>query len=170
MPDKGANARSADARSDDGAMKPESPTDITKPTWGYVARKTVREFSKDQCTDLAAALTYYAVLALFPAAIALTSILGLVGQSGAIDQVFTMLENLGGASMVDTVRPTIQDLASSQGTGFALVLGLLGALWSASGYVGAFGRAMNRMYEVTEGRPIWKLRPVNLLLTVLLVI
>ncbi|MET1036796.1 MAG: YihY/virulence factor BrkB family protein, partial [Aeromicrobium sp.] len=51
------------------------------------------------------------------------------------------------------------------GAGLALVFGLLGALWSASGYVGAFGRAMNRVYEIDEGRPIWKLRPIQLVIT-----
>src|SRR5688500_2562482 len=97
MPDKGANARSADARSDDGATKPESPTDITKPTWGYVARKTLREFSADQCTDLAAALTYYAVLALFPASIALLSLVGLFGQGQqTVDTLTGILRDVGG--------------------------------------------------------------------------
>ncbi|MGZ5406112.1 MAG: YhjD/YihY/BrkB family envelope integrity protein, partial [Nocardioides sp.] len=64
----------------DGADKPDSPADLTKHSWGYVARKTIHEFSDDQCTDLAAALTYYSVLALFPAAIAILSLVGLVGQ------------------------------------------------------------------------------------------
>jgi membrane protein len=166
---RNAPAKNPDADPDGG--KVDSPDDLSKHSWGFVLRKTMREFSKDQCTDLAAALTYYAVLALFPAAIALTSVLGLVGQNGsAIDQVLKIVEDLGGASLVSSIKPTLDDITSSQGTGFALVLGLLGALWSASGYVGAFGRAMNRMYEVGEGRPIWKLRPVNLLLTTVLVI
>jgi membrane protein len=78
--------------------------------------------------------------------------------------------DLGGGSLVSSIEPTLRDISSSQSAGLGFVLGLLGALWSASGYVGAFGRAMNRMYEVGEGRPIWKLRPVNLLLTVVLVV
>ncbi|MDO9719191.1 hypothetical protein Q7545_11390, partial [Glaesserella parasuis] len=62
----------------DHTAKPDSPTDLTKPSWTYVLRKTWREFSDDQCTDLAAALTYYAVLAMFPAAVAMLSLVGLV--------------------------------------------------------------------------------------------
>ena len=155
---------------DDEALV-DSPTDLDNPSRRYVLRKTIREFSTDQCTDLAAALTYYAVLALFPAALALTSILGLVGQgSEAVDEVLKMVEDLGGASIVDTIRPTLEQLAASQTAGLALVLGLAGALWSASAYVGAFGRAMNRIYEIDEGRPIWKLRPAMLVLTVVLVV
>jgi membrane protein len=151
--------------------KVDSPTDLDKHSWGYVVRKTAREFSSDQCTDLAAALTYYAVLALFPAAIALTSVLGLVGQgTKAVDEVLKILDDLGASGVVDSIGPTLRDLSSSQSAGLALVLGLLGALWSASGYVGAFGRAMNRIYETGEGRPVWKLRPAMLLLTALLVV
>jgi membrane protein len=149
----------------------ESPTDLEGPSRRYVLRKTIREFSADQCTDLAAALTYYSVLALFPAALALTSLLGLVGQgTKAVDEVLGIVEDLGGTSMVESVRPTLEELAASQAAGLALVLGLVGALWSASAYVGAFGRAMNRIYEIDEGRPIWKLRPAMLLLTMVLVV
>jgi len=155
---------------DDEALV-DSPTDLDNPSRRYVLRKTIREFSTDQCTDLAAALTYYAVLALFPAALALTSILGLVGQgSEAVDELLKVVEDLGGASVVDTIRPTLEQLAASQTAGLALVLGLAGSLWSASAYVGAFGRAMNRIYEIDEGRPIWKLRPAMLVLTVVLVV
>jgi membrane protein len=152
-------------------QKVDSPTDLDKQSWWYVLRKTAREFSADQCTDLAAALTYYAVLALFPAAIALTSLLGLVGQgTEAVDQVLDVLTDLGAGGVVDSVGPTLKELSGSQSAGPALVLGLLGALWSASGYVGAFGRAMNRVYEIGEGRPVWKLRPAMLALTAVLVL
>ena len=150
--------------------KLESPTQLDKRGWRYVARRTVREFMSDQCTDIAAALTYYAVLALFPAAIALTSLLGLVGQGDeAVEEVLSIVKDLGGGSMVESIEEPLVALSQSQTAGLALVLGLAGALWSASGYVGAFGRAMNRMYESGEGRPIWKLRPFMLLLTVVLV-
>jgi membrane protein len=136
-----------------------------------VARKTLREFSKDECTDLAAALTYYAVLALFPAAIALMSLVGLFGQGPkSVDTLLTVLSDVGGSSVADTLRPQLETLANTQGAGLALVLGLAGALWSASGYVGAFGRAMNRMYEIGEGRPIWKLRPAMIVVTFVLVV
>jgi membrane protein len=151
--------------------KLESPTQLDKRSWRYVARRTFREFMSDQCTDVAAALTYYAVLALFPAAIALTSLLGLVGQGEtAVDEVLRIVDGLGGSAIVDGIEEPLIELSRSQAAGLALVLGLAGALWSASGYVGAFGRAMNQMYEIGEGRPIWKLRPMMLLLTVVLVV
>jgi membrane protein len=161
-----------DTRTDPEAPeKVDDPTDLDKGSWMYVLRKTFREFSADQCTDLAAALTYYSVLALFPAAIALTSILGLVGQgTEAVDQVLKILGDVGAGGIVDSIGPTLKDLSKSQGAGLGLVLGLLGALWSASGYVGAFGRALNRIYERPEGRPVWKLRPAMLLLTAVLVL
>ena len=150
----------------DNPAKPESPTELTKPSWWYVARKTAHEFSTDQCTDLAAALTYYAVLSLFPALLALVSLLGVFGQGQqTVDAMLQIVEDLGPTTAVDTLRDPITQLVSTPAAGLALVTGLLGALWSASGYVGAFGRAMNRMYEVEEGRPFWKLRPIVLAVT-----
>jgi membrane protein len=155
----------------DAPAKVDDPTDLDRRSWLYVLRRTMREFSGDQCTDLAAALTYYAVLALFPAAIALTSLVGLVGQgTEAVDQVLTIMGDLGASGVVRSVGPTLRELSRSQSVGLGFVLGLAGALWSASGYVGAFGRAMNRIYEIGEGRPVWKLRPAMLLLTAVLVV
>jgi membrane protein len=155
----------------DDPRKPDAPTDLEPRTWRYVARKSFREFRDDQCTDLAAALTYYAVLALFPAAIALTALLGLVGQADkSVQTVLDVLGPLVSQETLGTVKPVLEDLAASQAAGPALVIGLVLALWSASGYVGAFGRAMNRIYEIAEGRPFWKLRPVMLLITVIAVV
>ncbi|MFC9554940.1 YihY/virulence factor BrkB family protein [Rhodococcus sp. NPDC056960] len=151
----------------DDPRKPDSPVDLTKPSWWYVVRKTAHEFTRDQCTDLAAALTYYAVLSLFPALLALVSLLGVFGQGQrTTDAVLQMVDDLGPSSAVDTLRAPITQLVETPTAGMALVLGLLGAVWSASGYIGAFGRAMNRMYEVEEGRPVWKLRPLMLAVTV----
>lgn len=148
-------------------LEPDSPTELTSRSWRYVARKTVREFSDDQCTDLAAALTYYSVLALFPATIALLSLVGLVGQGReTVDTLLGILRDVGAAGAADTVEPTLVRLSESDAAGFGLVIGIVVALWSASGYVGAFGRGMNRIYEVEEGRPIWKLRPAMLLVTI----
>jgi membrane protein len=155
----------------DDERKPETPNDLEPRSWGYAIRRTAREFSKDECTDLAAALTYYAVLAMFPAVIALMSLVGLFGQGPhSVDTLMGVLSDVGGSSVSDTLRPTVEELAKSPGAGIALVLGLAGALWSASGYVGAFGRAMNRIYEVGEGRPVWKLRPMMILVTFALVV
>ncbi|MET0700057.1 MAG: YihY/virulence factor BrkB family protein [Mycobacterium sp.] len=157
-----------EAPSPDDPAKPESPTDLSKPSLLYVLRKTAREFSTDQCTDLAAALTYYAVLSLFPALVVVVSLLGVFGQGQrTTEAVLEIVGDVGPASAVDTLRAPIQQLVEAPSAGFALVVGILGAVWSASGYIGAFGRAMNRMYEVEEGRPVWKLRPLQLVITLI---
>jgi membrane protein len=148
-----------------------SPTDLTRRSWAYLLRRTYREFGDDDCTDLAAGLTYYAVLSLFPAAIAVISLLGVVGQGRtSVDKVVEILQPLVSTSTMNTVQPALEHIADSRGAGVGLVLGLLGALWSASGYVGAFGRAMNRIYEVDEGRPFWKLRPWTILVTLVAIV
>ena len=148
-----------------------SITDLTARSWWFVARKTAHEFLRDRSPDLAAALTYYAVLALFPAAIALISLVGLVGEGrSSVDAVLDVMRDVGAGSVAGTLEPTLVELSKGTGAGWAFVLGLAGALWSASGYVGAFGRAVNEMYDVREGRPIWKLRPVTILLTAVLLV
>jgi membrane protein len=150
----------------DDPRKPDSPTDLTKPSAVYALRMAVREFSRDECLDLAAALTYYAVLSLFPAMVVVVSLLGVFGQGQrTVDAVLQIAGQVMPASVVETLRAPIQQLVESPSAGFALVAGILGALWSASGYIGAFGRAMNRIYEIKEGRPVWKLRPLQLLVT-----
>jgi membrane protein len=154
----------------DDDRKPDGPTDLKKRSWFYVLRKTMHEFTEDQCTDLAAALTYYAVLSIFPAMIALISVLGVLGQAPkAVKTVEDTLKPLLSPQTLKIVTDALDQVAQSQGAGVALIIGLLAALWSASGYVGAFGRAMNRIYEIDEGRPFWKLRPVMLLLTLIAV-
>jgi membrane protein len=151
----------------DDPRKPESPTDLTRPSVLFVLRKTAREFSGDQCTDLAAALTYYAVLSIFPALVVIVSLLGVFGQGRrTTDSLLQLVGDIGPSSTVETLRAPIEQLVESPSAGLALVLGVLGAVWSASGYVGAFGRAMNRIYEIEEGRPVWKLRPLQLVITV----
>ena len=150
----------------DSAAKPDSPGDITKPSWRYTAKRAWAEFSSDHCTDLAAALTYYSVLALFPALLALVSLLGLFGQGESTTQTLLgMVRDLGQSDVANQLEGPIKQMTQTSSAGFALVAGVLGALWSASGYVGAFGRASNRIYEIDEGRPFWKLRPLQLLLT-----
>jgi membrane protein len=138
--------------------------------WWPVLKRTVGEFRDDNLTDWAAALTYYTVLAIFPALIVLVSILGLVGESATQP----LIDNLG------TVAPgpakeiftnAIENLQGDQGAaGVLFVIGLLGALWSASGYVAAFMRASNAIYDMEEGRPIWKTLPVRVGLTIVLLV
>lgn len=161
----------ATAPSPDDPRKPDDPTDVAAPAWGYVLKRTLAEFTKDKCTHLAAALTYYALLSLFPALLALVSTLGLFGQGPqTVDALLGIVESAGGAGVADTLREPLTGLAESPGAGLAFVTGLLGALWSASGYVTAFAHSMNVIYEVEEGRPIWKLRPVMLAITVVLLL
>src|SRR6478672_7711475 len=150
--------------------KPDTPTDLTKPSWKYILRKTVSEFADDECTDLAAALTYYAVLALFPALLALVSLLGLIGQQSTTQQLVDILQQVGAGSVGETIKGPLQQLTENSAAGVGLVIGVAGALWSASGYVGAFGRAMNRVYEIDEGRPFWKLRPLMIVITLVAVV
>ncbi|GAB2696965.1 YihY/virulence factor BrkB family protein [Thalassiella azotivora] len=149
---------------DDG--KPDTPKDLRKPTWKFALKRAGKEFVDDQCTDLAAALTYYAVLSMFPAVIALVSLLGVVGQADrTTDFVLGIVRDLAPGDVAETISGPLEELASSQAAGFGLVTGLAVALWSASNYVNAFSRAMNRIYEIGEGRPIWKLRPLMILVT-----
>jgi membrane protein len=161
-----STAKSRTAPAADDRRKPDAPTDLTKPSWTYTFKKAFTEFGRDQCTDLAAALTYYAVLALFPALLALVSLLGVFGQGeSTTDAMLEMIRQMGQGNAADQLRGPISQMTQANAAGFAFVFGILGALWSASGYVGAFGRAMNRVYQIDEGRPFWKLRPLQLLIT-----
>jgi membrane protein len=133
-------------------------------------KRTVREFQQDNLTDWAAALTYYGVLAIFPALLALVSVLGLIGSSATQP----LIDNLGAVApgpAKQIFTSAIQNLQKSQGAALIpFVIGLAGALWSASGYVSAFMRASNAIYDVEEGRPIWKTLPTRVLTTLVLLI
>src|ERR671921_1349009 len=148
----------------------DSPTDLRGRSWIGVLRRTVSEFSDDNLTDWAAALTYYAVLAIFPALIVLVSILGLIGESATQP----LIDNLGSVApgpAKEIFTNAIENLQGDQGAaGVLFIIGLLGALWSASGYVAAFMRASNSIYDMEEGRPVWKTLPVRVGLTLLLMV
>src|SRR5437763_5193412 len=164
-----ARATQEQRRAGDGRA-PTSPTSLGTRSWFGVLGRTVREFSADNLTDWAAALTYYGIQAIFPALLALVSILGLIGHSATQP----LIDNLGSVApgpAKQIFTSAIQNLQKSQGAGGILfVVGLAGALWSASGYVGAFMRASNAIYGVDEGRPIWKTIPTRLLTTVVLMV
>jgi len=133
-----------------------------------ILKRTAKEFQEDNITDWAAALTYYAVLALFPAMLALVAVVGLVGQyPETTNAILDVMRSAGaGPDLVDSVGNTIDGIVRNKGGAGALLgLGLLGALWSASGYVGAFMRASNAIWEIPEGRPFWKLRPFQVFVT-----
>lgn len=131
----------------------------------------VRNFQRHQAGDLAAGLTYYAVLAIFPATLALLSLVAVVGDpDDAVQTVLDVLGPLMSADRLESVEPTIRTLARAEGASWALALGTVGALYSASAYVTGFSRAMNRVREVEETRPFWKLRPYMLLITLVAVV
>ena len=140
-------------------------------TWATLKR-TVTEFSEDGLTYWGAALTYYGLLALFPALIAMVSLIGIFGDPKSTTEGLTdIVTSIGPESAAETFSGPIESITSDQGTaGFALVAGLLGALWAASGYVGAFMRASAIIYETPEGRPFWKLRPLQLGVTLVLIV
>ncbi|WP_253771396.1 YihY/virulence factor BrkB family protein [Goodfellowiella coeruleoviolacea] len=149
---------------------PEGPTELSKRSWWLVLKRTVREFKRDNLTDWAAALTYYAVLSVFPGLLVLTAVLGMLGQSATqtlIDNINQMVPGQGKQILVNA----LQELQRSQGlAGPLAIIGLLGALWTASGYVGAFSRAANAVYDTEEGRPVWKTVPLRVVLTLVLVV
>ena len=147
------------------------PTQMTVRAWWHALRDAGKQFQARSLTDAAAALTYYSVLSIFPGLIVLVSLLGVVGSEGSIDGLLRIAEDLGSSSAVDTLRSPIENVVhQSGGAGVALVIGVLAALWSASGYIGAFMRAANRIYDVDEDRPFYKLRPLQLLMTLVMTI
>jgi membrane protein len=136
-----------------------------KPTTGGTIKRTLKEFSEDGLTDWAASLTYYGILALFPALTALLSIVGLLTDPQQLTDAITAVVP---AQAADTLTPVIEQIAGNSGTaGLGLIIGVAAAVWSASGYVGAFTRAANVVYETPEGRKVWKLKPLQLLITLI---
>jgi len=149
---------------------PDDPTDLGGTSKKDTLKRTFKEFSQDKLTDSAAALTYYGVLALFPGLIALTSILGLVGES-ATRPLIDNLTAVAPGPAKDIITNALNGLTHSRGAaGFAFVIGLVLSINAASGYIGAFSRASNEIYEVEEGRPIWKLKPQQIAITLVLIV
>ncbi|MFF2788016.1 YihY/virulence factor BrkB family protein [Streptomyces sp. NPDC058049] len=149
---------------------PDRPTELPGRSWKAVLRGTVKEFKDDELADRAAALTYCGVLALFPALLVLVSLLGLAGES-ATKQVLDNLQKLAPGSARDVITGAVQQLQGHSGVGSLLaVVGLVVAVWSASGYIAAFIRTSNAVYDMPEGRPVWKVLPLRLALTVTLMV
>ncbi|MFD6565872.1 YihY/virulence factor BrkB family protein [Micromonospora profundi] len=149
-----------------GARVPRRVRQLSWRTWRGVLVRSVRNFVTDNCSDWAAALTYYGVLALFPSAIVVVALVGLVSSGEqTVDTVVDLARQVGAGSVVadDGVVGVIRAVVVEQSNAKVLLsFGLLGALWSASGFIGAFTRASNAIYGVTEGRPVWKLRPLQI--------
>ncbi|MFF3610045.1 YihY/virulence factor BrkB family protein [Streptomyces sp. NPDC002463] len=149
---------------------PDRLSEMSRRSWKAVLRGTLKEFQDDELIDRAAALTYYGVLALFPALLVIVSLLGTMGES-ATQQVLDNLQKFAPGSARDVVSSALHQLQGHAGTSSLLaVVGLIVAVWSASGYVGAFIRTSNAVYDMPEGRPMWKILPLRLALTVTLMI
>ena len=162
------STQQAQAQSDGSERAPEKPSRLGKRSWFGVLKRTIREFREDNVTDWAAALTYYGVLAIFPAIIALVSVLGLIGPS-ATQPLITNVGQLAPGSVHTILTQAIQNLEHSRGAaGLLFIVGIAGAIWSASGYIAAFMRASNAIYDIEEGRPIWMTLPVRIFITVLM--
>jgi membrane protein len=161
------NARARTDAPDRQADAPDQPTDLGKRGWWGALRRTVKEFQVDNLTDWAAALTYYGVLSIFPGILVLLSLLGLAGQD-ARQTLTDNVNELAPQQLAGVLETGIKNLQGTQNTaGLLAIVGLLTALWSASGYIAAFMRASNAIYDVPEGRPIWKTTPLRVGLTLL---
>ncbi len=148
----------------------DGPTDLGKRAWFGTLKRTVREFNQDNMLDWAAALTYYSVLSLFPGVIVLAAVVGLAGKS-ATDTLVGYIEQFAPGQARDVIVDALRELSSSSSVaGPVAILGLLSALWAASGYVGGFMRASNAIYEIEEGRPFWKTLPLRVFLTLAMVV
>ncbi|MFI0900257.1 YihY/virulence factor BrkB family protein [Streptomyces sp. NPDC020983] len=163
-------AEGAGSRPETGGRAPERPSDLPGGANKDILKRTVKEYRADNLSDLAAALTYYAILAIFPALLALVSIVGLLSKSTAA----SLTDNIAGLAP-GAVRSTLTGIVSQAQAGgnkalIPLVIGIVVALWSASGYVAAFMRAGNTVYDIGEGRPAWKTLPLRLALTVFVVV
>jgi len=159
-----ATERATPVRPGEGA---DSPAELPSRTWWQTLRRTVREFNDDNLTDWAAALTYYAVLSIFPGLLVLVACLGLLGDR-TTDQVKSTITSVTPGQVGDILNAGIEQVQSARtSAGIVAVLGLLVAFWSASGYIGGFVRAANAIYDVPEGRPVWKTLPIRLGLTAL---
>jgi membrane protein len=149
-----------------------SPIGLPRQSWSDTLRRTVSEFREDKLQHWAAALTYYAVLSIFPALLVLVSLVGLFASPERVTRVLTdTVAQLGPATAAKTFQGPIESLTSNRGTaGVMFVVGVLSALWAASGYVSAFAEASNTIYEVEEGRPFWKLKPLQVAVTFVLIL
>ena len=149
---------------------PDQPTDLPKESWPGILKRTLKQFSEDQLSTWAAALTYFGVLSLFPMLLALVSVLGVIGPS-ATQPLLDNLNTVAPGPAKDILANVLKSLQANQGgSTIALIIGLAAAIWSASGYIGAFMDASNNVWDVPEGRPIWKKIPVRLGVTVVLLV
>jgi len=158
--------------SDDPARDrmPDRPSQLGRGGWTGAIKRTVKEYKVDNLSDWAAALTYYGVLSIFPALLVLVSAIGLTGHS-ATQSLLNKIGQVAPSSVRQVLTTAIQNLQNSQrSAGVIVVVSLVVALWSASGYVAAFMRASNAIYDVPEGRPVWKTVPIRVGVTVVMLV
>jgi membrane protein len=149
---------------------PDQPTQVLRRSWSTVLKGTLKEFKDDELTDRAAALTYYGILSLFPALLVLVSLLGLTGRS-ATQQVLDNIQSLAPGSAREILQDAVRQLQGNAGIGSVMaIVGLVLAVWSTSGYVAAFVRTANAVYDIPEGRPVWKVLPIRVAVTVVLLV
>jgi membrane protein len=149
-----------------------SPVALPRASWGDTLKRTLRKAKDDKINHWGAALTYYAVLSLFPALLVMVSLVGLFGSPDRVTKILTeTISELGPSTAAQTFQGPIESITSNRGgAGVVLVLSIAGALWAASGYVSAFADASNSIYEVEEGRPFWKLKPLQLAVTLVIIL
>ena len=149
-----------------------SPVALPRASWGDTLKRTLRKAKADKINHWGAALTYYAVLSLFPALLVMVSLVGLFGSPDRVTKILTdTISDLGPSTAAQTFQGPIESITSNRGgAGVVLVLSIAAALWAASGYVSAFADASNSIYQVEEGRPFWKLKPLQLLVTFVLIL
>ena len=148
----------------------DGPTKLPRRAWGAALKRAGKEFMSDDMLDWAAALTYYSVLSIFPGIVVLTAVVGLLGQS-ATDVLIDNIRELAPAGARDTLVQVVEEIQGSASfAGPVAIIGLVTAVWAASGYVGGFIRASNAVYEVAEGRPVWKTLPLRVFLTLAMVL
>lgn len=149
----------------------DSPAQLSRGDWRVVFTRTVHEYRIHQVQDIAAALTFYALLAMLPALLATLATIGIFGSAQtAAESVLQVIDDLGGASVADALQEPLDQLVEASNAGLAFAIGLVATLWAASGFVGSFGRGMNRVYGVKEGRPFWEMRPAMLAVSAALVV
>jgi membrane protein len=148
----------------------ERPTQMTARAWWHALRDAAKAFQSKNLTYHAAALTYFSVLSIFPALIVLISLLGVLGSQDSIDGLLRIIDQLGGQSAVDTLKPPIENIVSNSKAGVGLVIGVAAALWSSSGYIGGFINAANEIWDVDEDRSFFKRRPLQLLITLVMTV
>ncbi|QLD11974.1 YihY/virulence factor BrkB family protein [Microbacterium oleivorans] len=158
-----------DLHAPQGAQRPGHPGRLRPSTWRYLIRRTFAGFVHDGGMDAAGSLTFFGVLAIFPAGLAVMAIIGIVGDSDEVrDQLLSILSEVAPGAVVDTADTILTNVAGSSSADVTLIISVAIAFWSSSIYVSAFGRSVNRIYGVREGRPYWKRKPIQLGLTIIL--